>query len=168
MPFGQSEAITAARHLPFPLLVIPAKARFKAIRRITLACRLQDIKTGIPVSPSFLKELKDSFGTRFEVVHFFTGAGNPAKSIVDFFHWEQSLGGPSPDLRFIEAETAEKGLFDYLASHPVDWLMLFPKRHRFLEFHKSWSKRIVSKCTVPVLSVNARPYPPSVRAPGAF
>jgi len=52
--------VKAMRHLPWPLLVIPENAAFHAIKKIVLACDLDDIGDGIPASLTFINDLTAS------------------------------------------------------------------------------------------------------------
>lgn len=151
--FSGSDAITAVRHLPWPLLVVPDGQPFHAIRTITLACLARDIREGLPVPFDFLLELKVLFAARFEVVHFITGHPHEEKEIRELYHWKQVQGALIPELHFIQTESLEDGLAQYLESHRTDWLMIFPKKHHLLELHKSRSKEIVTHSPVPVLSI---------------
>lgn len=151
--FNGSDAITALRHLPWPLLVVPEKQRFHAIRTITLACQARDIKNGIPVPFAFIRELKEVFAAHFEVVHFITGCAGEEKDIRALYHWKQTRDELIPELHFVQAESLDDGIAKYLAAHHTDWLMIFPRKHRLLEFHKSGAKAIVTHCAVPVLSI---------------
>lgn len=151
--FYGSDAIMAVRHLPWPLLVVPDKQPFHAIRTITLACLARDIRKGLPVPFDFLLELKELFAARFEVVHFITGHPHEEKEIRELYHWKQVQGELIPELHFIQTESLEDGLAQYLESHRTDWLMIFPKKHHLLELHKSRSKTIISHCPVPMLSI---------------
>jgi nucleotide-binding universal stress UspA family protein len=151
--FSGSDTITAVRHLPWPLLVVPGKQQFHAIRTITLACLARDIKEGLPVPFGFVHELKELFAARFEVVHFITGRPGDEKDIRELYYWKQVQGELIPELHFVQTESLEEGLVQYLAGHQTDWLMIFPKKHSLLELHKSRSKMIVTHCPVPVLSI---------------
>lgn len=121
---GGSPAVDAARHLPYPVLVIPAGAVFRRIRKIVMAAAGEDIGSGLPVTTAFLRQLRDLFGAHFEVVHI----GGDAKSIAE-------------------------GVDEYIGRHEADWLMVFPKNHSWLEFHRSRSVGLLGHSRVPVMSV---------------
>jgi nucleotide-binding universal stress UspA family protein len=65
---GGTHTVTALHSLPYPLLVIPETAGFHQIKKIVLACDLEDIGSGIGVAPSFLRELRDLFD--YPELHF--------------------------------------------------------------------------------------------------
>lgn len=150
-----SATVRAIRHLPYPVLVIPVNARFRAISRIAVACDKEDIDSGIPDNITFLKELSDLLKARLIVVHVLTNAQESAAEAVEEYNvWKKDVAGLQPEIHFVRRPHVEEGINDYLGSHEADWLMVFPKTHSVLEFHKSSTKRIVETCAVPVMSLH--------------
>jgi nucleotide-binding universal stress UspA family protein len=152
--FSGSDAVHAVRHLPYPLLVVPPDAVFHAIRKIAIAAELSDILEAMPVSLDFLKALKEIFSAHFDVINVATEiSAEQDQAVFDLYQWRRSLQEVYPELHFVKADTVEEGVKQYLAGHEADWLMIFPRRHGLLEFHKSHSKKIVMHCPVPVMSL---------------
>jgi nucleotide-binding universal stress UspA family protein len=152
---GKSHTVGALRHMPYPLLVIPPAATFHAIKKIVLACDQDDIESGIGVAPSFLKELRDLFGARFEVIHI-TGkkeAGQGQESF-EYDAWNRRLQAIYPELHFVHSATVSDGIGQYLEHHPADWLMVFPKKHSLPGLYSSQAKKIVLRSPVPVMSIH--------------
>jgi len=149
---GGSPAVDAARHLPYPVLVIPAGVVFRRIRRIVLAAEAEDVGTGIPVTVAFLRELRDLFGARFDVVNV-AGRGDESKKIFELYRWKEAWGEMYPELHFITAENIPEGVDKYIGEQEADWLILFPKKHRWMEFHRSRSAGMVAHSRVPVMSI---------------
>jgi nucleotide-binding universal stress UspA family protein len=149
---GGSPAVDAARHLPYPALVIPAGAVFRRIRRIVLAAEAEDIESGLPVTVAFLRQLRDLFGAQFDVVNI-AGKSEESKRAFELSRWREDWGELYPELHYLTAESISKGLDRYIADHKVDWLMLFPKKHGWLEFHRSRSAGVVARSRVPVMSI---------------
>ena len=149
---GGSPAVDAARHLPYPVLVVPASAGFRRIRRIVLAAEAEDIESGLPVTVAFLRELRDLFSARFEVVNI-PGRGDESKRVFELYRWKEAWGELYPELHFVAAEDIAEGVGKYIGEHEADWLMLFPKKHGWLEFHRSRSAGMVAHSRVPVMSV---------------
>ncbi|HVU94179.1 MAG TPA: universal stress protein [Puia sp.] len=151
---GGSPAVDAARHLPYPVLVIPAGAGFRRIRRIVLAAEAGDIESGLPVTVAFLRELRDLFAARFDVVNVArrSDSGESGK-VFELYRWKEAWGELYPELHFVAAEDIAEGVDKYIGEHEADWLMLFPKSHRWMEFHRSRSAGMVAHSRVPVMSV---------------
>ncbi len=145
----------AIRHLSYPVLVIPDGAVFSGIKKIALACDLEDIGSGIVISRPFLQELRDILNAEFDVVNIISGADkNEVQVAFEFDSWKAQLRGIHPDLHFVRADGLTEGIHQYLANHAIDWLIVFPKKHHLLELHRSRAKKIVLDCPVPVLSVH--------------
>jgi len=151
-----SNLAAAIHHLPYPLLVVPEKAVFRQIRKVVLACDLSDMAAGIPVKPSFLGELKEIFNTTFEVVNINSrGQQANTNSIMEVEAWKECVRGIFPEVHFVQTDKVEDGISKYLEEHPVDLLIVFPKKHNFFEFHKSHAKKIARTSTVPIMSIHA-------------
>lgn len=151
---GGGGSLYAVRHLPYPVLVVPQGSTFHAIRKVAMACELTELQDGMPVSRAFLRELQGLFAAHFDILNVSSGhKANKDKELFELYHWKESLEEVTPALHFIKAATVEEGITRYLAQQDVDWLMVFPRRHGLLEFHRSQSKRIVMHCPIPVLSI---------------
>ena len=146
----------ALRHLPYPLIVVPENAVFSQIHKIVLACDLNDISGGIPVKPSFLKELKDIFNAGFEVLNVDTrGQQQETANIMEVDAWKECIRETFPEVHFVQADNVEEGITKYVSEHPTDLLLVFPKKHNFFEFHRSHTKKLALNSSVPVMSVHA-------------
>lgn len=151
---GQSKTIGAMRHLPYPLIIVPEKAVFHPIRKILLACDLDDIVDRMPYP--FLEEARKLFNARFEVVNISTpkqDRQDEAEATFEYNDWNARLHEMYPEVHFIPKQEIESGLAEYVGSHDTDLLVVFPKWHGLLEFHKSHSKRMARQSPVPVMSV---------------
>jgi nucleotide-binding universal stress UspA family protein len=54
----------------------------------------------------------------------------------------------------VSTKDISEGINAYLGKENADWLIVFPKKHTFFEFHNSKSKKIARHCPVPVMSVH--------------
>lgn len=143
------------RTLPCPVLVVPPGAMFRAIRKIAIACDLTELQQSMPVSLTFLKDLKDIFACHFEVISVATEkASRKENADFELYQWKEWAKDVIPELHFIKAASIDDGIRDYLLDHDIDWLMVFPKHHGLWEFHQSQSKKILLNCPVPVISIH--------------
>jgi len=144
-----------ARKLPSPALYVPEKAAFHAIKKIVLACELDDIGAGIPSSLPFLKELAGLLNAGYEMINICTRAEErEGKEVFQFDSWEDRLKQLFPQTHFERSNNIADSVNKYLCSSGADWLIVFPKRHKLLDFHVSQSKKIAKACTIPVMSVH--------------
>lgn len=150
-----STTVRAIRHLPYPVLVIPEKAVFRAVKKIVVACDREDIDSGMPDNMPFFKELSGLLNARLIVVHVLTGREESAAEAIEEYNvWKKEVAAFSPEIHFVRRPRVEDGINDYLADHEADWLMVFPKMHSVLEFHKSRTKQIIQTCVLPVMSLH--------------
>ncbi len=147
----------AIHRLAYPLIVVPANAVFHSIKKIMLACDLEDITSGIPVPSSFLRELRDCFGSSFEVINICTAKKdhhNEAEDAFEFKCWKDRLHKLYPEVHFLRVNNVEDGIGNYLGDHPADLLLVFPKKYHWYEFHARRSKKIALLSSVPVMSIH--------------
>jgi nucleotide-binding universal stress UspA family protein len=150
-----SAALMALRHLPYPLLVIPANVPFKKVKKIVLACDKEDIDSGMPLILPFLKEMSDLLGARLEVVHVLEhDKETMEQGVLEYNVWKQNLNTLGPKIHFVRQPKVAQGINDYLQTLAADWLMIFPKYHALLEFHKSRAQQITLQCPLPIISIH--------------
>jgi nucleotide-binding universal stress UspA family protein len=153
--FDGSNTTRALHRLPYPILVVPAGAQFKAIGTIIVACDKEDIDSGMPATLPFLQQLSDLLDARLEVVHVLTNGEESAAGVIQEYNiWKKEAVALAPKLHFVRQRKVEDGLTTYLKNHHADWVIVFPKSHSLLEFHRSKSKQIVDHCVIPVMSVH--------------
>lgn len=150
-----STTVRAIRHFPYPVLVIPENAAFKAVKKIVLACDREDIDSGMAGNMAFFRELSELMKAELIVMHVLTdGEESAAEAMEEYNVWKKDVAAFRPEMHFVRDPRVEEGINDYLASHEADWLMVFPKSHSMLEFHRSRAKQIVQTCAVPVMSLH--------------
>jgi len=147
---------TAMQRLRYPLIVVPEGVNFKKISKVVLACDLDDISGGMPVKPTFLKELRDLFQTKFEVVNInTTSQARTTAAVMDSEAWKSCLEESFPEVHIVETDNVELGIGKYLFEHGADMLIVFPKKHNFFAFHKSHAKRLALNGNVPIMSIHS-------------
>jgi hypothetical protein len=105
------------------------------------------------VSVGFLRELRDLFGAHFDVVNVAGKPDEESRKVFELYRWKEALGELYPGLHFVAAASIAEGVEKHIGEHEVDWLMVFPKSHGWLEFHRSRSAGMVGHSRVPVMSV---------------
>lgn len=143
-------------NLGYPVLVVPETYTFHPFRRILLACELEDIGSGIPNSLPLLRDLRDYFGSRFDIVTVGTQKVLTEElHVLDSVGWKTKLKELYPEIHYVQESKVEDGILDYLAHNDADLILVFPKKHGFLEFHISRSRKVARYSPVPVLSLHA-------------
>jgi len=152
-------------NIPYPVLVVPEKTSFRPFRHIVLACDPLDIGTGMPQSLSLLKNLRHYFGTRFDIITI--DPKKPAEGeqaileteeseryLFQSDAWKEQIRDLYPQIHVIRGAGVEEGLLQYLKNHEADMVMVFPKKHRLLEFHVSQAKKLAMHSPIPVMSIH--------------
>jgi nucleotide-binding universal stress UspA family protein len=142
-------------NLDYPVLVIPETYSFHPYRRILLACDLEDIGSGIPYSLPLLKDMREHFGSRFDIATVETRKVHTEdQHVLDSEGWKTQLKDLYPEIHYIRKPKVEEGILEYLAHNEADLIMVFPKKHGFLDFHTSQSRKVAQHSPVPVLSLH--------------
>ncbi|HLZ89081.1 MAG TPA: universal stress protein [Puia sp.] len=149
-----SNTVRAVRHLPYPILVVPEDAHFQPIKNVVVACDREDLFLGLPVATPVLRELSGLPDVRLEVVHVITGEESASEFTEAYNRWKGQVKGMQPELHFVRGAGVEEGLTEHLRGRPADLVLVFPKRHGLLEFHRSHARRLVLHCAVPVMSLH--------------
>jgi len=141
--------------LPYPVLIVPERTTFNSFRNILLACDITDLDSGLPHSFPLIQELRKRFNATIDVV---TVGDNHSVTNEEFYlqskTWQDHLRQLQPRLHMIQGKNIEEGLFHYLADNPADLVVVFPKKHNFLEFHTRQSKKIAKHSTIPIMSMH--------------
>jgi len=141
--------------LNYPVLVVPAGVSFHQFRRVLLACDLDDIGSGIPLSLPLLKDLRQFFGSRFDIVTVETSSVlSEEQKTFKYEGWKDQLKDLYPEIHYVRNSKVEDGIQEYLGKHEADLVMVFPKKHGFFEFHTSQSKKFTKHSTIPVMSLH--------------
>jgi nucleotide-binding universal stress UspA family protein len=153
--FDTSHVLKAMKRLSYPLLIIPPDASFRGAPRVLIACDREDIFSGLSPIVPFLKELHELLSSSFQIIHIVADGESFEETRREYEAWQKELETFQPGgIRQVRRSNVEEGINDYLEHYAADWLVVLPKRHSLLEFHKSRAKDIVLHCPVPVLSLH--------------
>lgn len=149
-----SNSVRAVRHLPYPVLVVPEGVRFQSMRYVIVACDHEDLSAGLPMATPVLQLLGNMPDIRLEVVHVLREDESATEFTLAYNHWKREMRGLQPALRFVRAGNIVEAMNEFLDNSAADLLVVFPKKHNLLEFHRSQAKRLVMHCGVPVMSIH--------------
>jgi nucleotide-binding universal stress UspA family protein len=153
--FVSGSPVGSLLHLPFPVLVVPEHVPFHRFQQIVLACDINDLESGLPHSLPLLKELQKRFDAHIDIVTVESGKTWTGEQFyVQAEAWKTRLKDLQPEMHLVHHARVEEGLLDFLADHPADLVIVFPKKHSFLEFHTSQSRKFAKHSNVPVLSLH--------------
>ena len=146
--FG-STTIYSVTHLPFPVLVVPAKAIYKAVKKIGYATDLRGIYS-VPLEE--LKTIMNAFDASLHVVHVDTGNEDASISATEKTLLQYRLKEFNISYCVIKDQSVDKGLERFADDNSIDLMLLMPKKHGFL--HKSRCKQAMLHLAVPSMTIH--------------
>ena len=122
-------------HVPFPTLIIPEGVHFDEIRTIGMACDLKHTDRQLPFET--IKEWLYLFTSKLEIIHMEDPGGNLRFQSAESMIIQNHLHFFKPRFHFLNGENVVMELHEYMKTHPLDLLMVFPRKHGiFGLFHK--------------------------------
>jgi nucleotide-binding universal stress UspA family protein len=154
--FG-STALTAIRHLTWPVITIPPGKTFATgIKKIGLACDFRDVVETTPAG--LIKDFVKEFNAELHVLnvdyqdrHF--KPGTPEQSVL----LHTLLQEVNPVYDFIRHKDIEDGINEFAEKNNLDIIITIPKKHKLLEgiFKTASTKQLVFQSHIPVMCVHA-------------
>jgi nucleotide-binding universal stress UspA family protein len=157
--FG-SHAINALKRLVWPVITIPLDAKFKAIKKIGLACDLQDPENTVPLDE--INQLVTDFNASLHILN--TGDQVFDPQAIFMSGWlGRKLSNVRPSFHFIEGDTDDT-ILSFAESNEVDLLVVLPRRHNILDalIHRSHTKQFVLHSHIPLMAMHYHKQPAKV------
>ncbi|MDX1936457.1 MAG: universal stress protein [Flavihumibacter sp.] len=154
MLFG-SVTLSAMKHLDVPVMVIPPGARYKPVHKIGLACDFKNVVAATPEKE--IKSIVKEFNAELHVLNVdYHNQHFEAKTPEESFLLHNMLAEIKAEYHFIEKENVEEGINEFAETNNIDFVIVIPKKHQFLEglFHKSHSKELAFHSHVPVMAIH--------------
>jgi nucleotide-binding universal stress UspA family protein len=154
MLFG-SVTLSAMKHLDVPVMVIPPGARYKPVHKIGLACDFKNVVAATPEKE--IKSIVKEFNAELHVLNVdYHNQHFEANTPEESFLLHNMLAEIKPEYHFIEKENVEEGINEFAETNNIDFVIVIPKKHQFLEglFHKSHSKELAFHSHVPVMAIH--------------
>lgn len=153
--FLGSFSLSAARHLTYPVIVVPPDYRYKDIEKIGLACDMKEVSDSIPKDS--IHTLLDNYKASLDVLYVSKPNEKHFPEVLSeskFLHiWLKQY---HPNISITTNNDVKQGLEDFVQKNNIDLLLLLPKERSFIEnlFHKSVTQKIVLHPAVPVMIVH--------------
>lgn len=144
-----SRTLHTAKYLRFPVLIVPADATYKPVKKIALASDM----TNIDKVPAYeIEMIVGSFNAELEIFH----VGEGHKQVNDHLSAGQLLNNrlaySNPQFYFTESENILQGVNALAYENNTDLLIIIPKKEGI--FYKSQSKKIIFNARVPVIALH--------------
>lgn len=152
--FFGGHAVYAMTHLMWPLITVPAGAAFSSIKRIGLACDLDNVLDTTPVNE--IKKLINDFNAELHILNTGRKEEFIPEVVVESGSLRRLLEPVKPEYHFISNKNATEGIMDFVEKNQIDLLIVLPKRHGLMDklIHKSHTKRFVLNSDVPVMALH--------------
>ncbi|NII27827.1 universal stress protein [Pseudoflavitalea sp. X16] len=154
--FG-SHAISAMKHLAWPVITVPLEAKFKAVKKIGLACDLQDPEATVPLDE--INQLVTDFNASLHILN--TGEQTYDPQAVFMSGWlGKKLRNVRPSFHFIEGNT-DDAILSFAERNEVDLLVVLPHRHNIWDalIHRSHTKQFVLHSHIPLMALHDHEQP---------
>ena len=140
-------------HLDFPTIVVPDNAKFNPIKNIGMACDFKHLDEELPFET--IAEWLRLFNANLEIINITPRETDfKADQVADSISLENRLASFKPRFHFLTGNNIASDLEQFIDSHPLDLLMVFPRKHGIIKlFHKKKSKFIVNHTLIPILSI---------------
>lgn len=144
--FGNTTTSAIRKH-SYPVLTVPATAKFRRVNKILFA---YDGKNGEHEISEKIKKIADFFSAKIEIFHVKRRLNaNTSQTILNDFKDSDF------DFKEVTSEGIIQEIRDEIDRLPADLLVMVPQRYNFWEsiLHKSKTRIMASESAVPVLSI---------------
>ncbi|MBS1600857.1 MAG: universal stress protein [Bacteroidetes bacterium] len=148
--FG-SNSLAVARHIHYPVLIIPEHVAFRGIGMVGIACDLHQVTETFPFDK--VKELLDAFSPDLHIIH--VSEKDSTTDMGETLSVQNHLSKYKPQFHFLHQKNIATGIDEYAKKLGLDILIIIPKHHGILDIlNEKYSKKIIAEAEVPVLSVS--------------
>ena len=155
--FFGGHTIYAMKHLEWPLITIPPRAKFSQIKKICLACDFDEVVDTTPIDE--IKKLVDDFHAELHVINSGKTESHEPDMVFESGLLQEMLVSLNPQYHFITDENTDESIINFVEKNNIDLLITLPKMHGLLEkiIHKSISKQLVLNSHIPVVAMRSIP-----------
>jgi nucleotide-binding universal stress UspA family protein len=141
-------------HVGYPAIIVPENIQFKEIKNIGMACDFKRANEKIPFET--ITEWLSLFKANLEIINITIRnkdfKGDQATESVSL---QTRLRAFRPHFNFLTSGNITEELNEFVNTHPLDLLMVFPRKHGIFNlFHKKKSKLIINHSQLPILSIH--------------
>jgi len=151
--FG-SHAVNAMKNLAWPVITVPPVASFSLIKKIAVACDLEEIPGQAQIDE--IKILAKDFDAELHVINSGKAGIFDPDIVFTSAGLEDKLKPLHPVYHFISEENTDAAIIDFADKHDIDLLVIFPKHYNFIDrlIHKSHTRELVLHSHKPVLAIH--------------
>jgi nucleotide-binding universal stress UspA family protein len=147
-----THAVHIMKYLEWPVITVPHNAKFASIKRIGLACDLDDVLGTVPVEE--IKVLVNDFNAELHVLNIGKKDEYNPEVLEQSALLQRMLGKIIPFYHFITDSNTDKGIMQFAEANNIDLLIVLPKHRSLIDklIHRSHTKQLVLHSHVPVVA----------------
>ncbi len=156
--FLGSFSLTAAKHLRYPLMIIPKGCNYKGIAKIGLACDMKNVSETLPVNA--ITAMVSLFNASLDVLYVSDPNERMYPEVLAESKAAQSkLAHLHPEMRISSNKNVEDGLTEFSLKSHIDLLLVIPKERNFIQklLLKSVSQELSIHPHTPVMLLHEEP-----------
>jgi nucleotide-binding universal stress UspA family protein len=151
--FG-GHAVHAMKQLRWPLITVPPNALFSGVKKMGLACDLEDVIETIPTDE--IRTLVTVFKATLDILNIGKKDKFSPEVVYEAEILLKILHDLHPAYHFLSDENIDKGITDFAEKNSLDLLIIIPKSHSLIDtlMHTGITKQLVLHCQVPVMALH--------------
>ena len=150
-----STAINVMMVTKIPVIIVPADAKYEAIRNVMLTCDFKKVVETTPVEA--IKQLLDATRARLYAVNVYesekelTSAKTTQKDLL-----QSMLKDYDPSFEFIKSDDFNDAINHYVETKEINMIIAIPRKRNFLEglFKERHTKRLAFHSHVPLMYIH--------------
>jgi nucleotide-binding universal stress UspA family protein len=141
-------------HVGFPTIIVPENVQFNKINTIGMACDFKNVDEKLPFET--ITEWLTLFKPNLEIINIGKRDKDfKADQVAESTSLQTRLNAFRPHFNFLTSDNIAKELNEFVSTHPLDLLMVFPRKHGIFNlFRKKNSKSIITHSPLPILSIH--------------
>ncbi|QJB31837.1 universal stress protein [Chitinophaga oryzae] len=150
-----SHAVAAMKNLPWPLITVPPACTFNGIKKMGLACDLDEVAATVPVS--LLELFVIDFRAELHVLNIKEKREHIATILQETSALYDMLEPLRPEYHYSVHPKVVDSITEAVDELGLDLLIVLPKRHDWLYqlTHTSHTKQLTLRSPVPVMALQA-------------
>ncbi len=149
-----STLLDTLRQSKFPVLAVPLGTTYKKVNKICFA--FDNKYKGSDVALLQLRDMQQQLNAELHVLFAEPDVAN-RDNTPDIEEATKTVLAPAnPQYHFRYDTSVENAIKAFISEHAIDWLVVIPRRHSFIEgiFHKSHAKAMAYNTDIPVLALH--------------
>jgi hypothetical protein len=147
--FLRSTTLYSAKHLRYPVIIVPHDAQYQPIKKIALASDLKDT-ANMPAHE--ITTIVKLFNAAFELFYAAKKEHAADPGAIESLLQDYRSLGVNPQVHVAENEDVLMSINDLVKECDVQLLIIIPKKHGL--FHRSQSKDFIFYADVPVMAIH--------------